>query len=195
MNTMGIILGGHVRTGFEDNFYYRRGEKATSNAQMVERVVRLCNDLNRPVATAAEARTILGLRDAKDPASLAYVRPFPTQSTTGPVAAFFAAVPGLLNGTTQPGLAPSYQFLLRGEGGGAWWIKHDNGAVTAGAGEIKNPGVFLTASTADLMGVLNGTIHPSGAVQSGKIVINDLQWRAYGALLQAIAAGKAKAAI
>ncbi len=190
MNTMGIILGGHVRTGFEDNFYYRRGEKAKSNAQMVERVVRLCNDLNRPVATAAEARKILGLRDAKDPASLAYRRPYPAQSTTGPVAAFFAAVPALLSGTTQPGLAASYQFLLRGEGGGAWWIKHDNGAVTAGPGEIKDPAVFLTTSTADLMGVLNGTVHPSGAVQTGKIVINDLQWRAYGALLQALAAAK-----
>ena len=194
MNAMGIILGGHVRTGFEDNFYYRRGEKAKSNAQMVERVVRLCNDLNRPVATAAEARTILGLRDAKDPASLAYQRPYPAQSATGAAAAFFATVPALLNGTTQPGLATSYQFLLRGEGGGAWWIKNDNGSVTAAAGEIKNPAVYLTTTAADLMGVLSGAIHPVGAVQSGKIVVSDLRWSAYSALLQALAAAKARPA-
>jgi hypothetical protein len=157
---------------------------------MVERVVRLCNDLNRPVATAAEARKILGLRDAKDPASLAYRRPFPAQSTTGPVAAFFAAVPALLQGTTQPGLAPSYQFLLRGEGGGAWWVRSDNGLVTAGPGEMKNPAVSLTTTAADLMGVINGSLHPSGAVQTGKLVVSDLRWSAYGALLQAPAAGR-----
>ena len=35
MNTMAIILGGHVRTGMEDNVYYRRGELGTGNAQLV----------------------------------------------------------------------------------------------------------------------------------------------------------------
>lgn len=59
---MGIILGGHVRVGFEDNIYYKKGELATSNAQMVERVVRLAKELGREVATPEEARKILGLR-------------------------------------------------------------------------------------------------------------------------------------
>ncbi len=183
MNTLGIILGGHVRTGFEDNFYYRRGEKGTSNAQMVARVVRLCNELNRPVATAAEARAILGLRDAKNPAS-----------TTGPAAELFAAVPRLLAGTTQPGLWSSYQFFLRGDGGGAWWIRIDQGVATAGAGEIAHPGAYITAATTDLLAVLGGTIHPVGAVQTGKINVSDLRFSGYGALLQALAAGKARTA-
>ncbi len=61
MNLLGLVMGGHVRTGLEDNIYYRRGELATSNAQLVERVVRLAAELERPVATPAEAREILGL--------------------------------------------------------------------------------------------------------------------------------------
>lgn len=61
MTTLAIILGGHVRVGLEDNVYYRRGEKAESNAQLVEREVRLIHELNREVATPAEAREMLGL--------------------------------------------------------------------------------------------------------------------------------------
>ena len=60
-STMGILLGGHVRVGLEDNVYYRRGEPAESNAQLVERVVDLAGTLEREVATPAEARGILGL--------------------------------------------------------------------------------------------------------------------------------------
>jgi 3-keto-5-aminohexanoate cleavage enzyme len=59
--TLGILLGGHVRVGLEDNVYYRRGELAESNAQLVERVVRVAAELGRPVATPDEAREILGL--------------------------------------------------------------------------------------------------------------------------------------
>lgn len=61
MNALGILLGGHVRTGFEDNIYHARGALATSNAQLVERIVRIANELGREVATPAEARAILGL--------------------------------------------------------------------------------------------------------------------------------------
>lgn len=61
MTTLAILLGGHVRVGLEDNVYYRRGELATSNAQLVERTVRICHELNREVATPAQARRMLGL--------------------------------------------------------------------------------------------------------------------------------------
>lgn len=61
MTTFAILMGGHVRVGLEDNVYYRRGEKAKSNAQLVERAVRLCHELNREVATPAQARQMLGL--------------------------------------------------------------------------------------------------------------------------------------
>lgn len=59
--TMGILLGGHVRVGLEDNVYYQRGELAESNAQLVERVARVADELGREVATPAQARDILGL--------------------------------------------------------------------------------------------------------------------------------------
>src|SRR5215471_1225378 len=61
MTTLAVLLGGHVRLGLEDNIYYRRGEKARSNQQLVERSVRLIRELNREVATPQQAREILGL--------------------------------------------------------------------------------------------------------------------------------------
>jgi 3-keto-5-aminohexanoate cleavage enzyme len=59
--TFSTLVGGHLRVGFEDNIYYRRGELAKSNAQMVERAVRIATELGRSIATPAEAREILGL--------------------------------------------------------------------------------------------------------------------------------------
>ncbi|HBK86887.1 MAG TPA: 3-keto-5-aminohexanoate cleavage protein, partial [Firmicutes bacterium] len=59
--TMAIIMGGHVRVGFEDNIYYSRGVKAESNAQLVARIVRLAKELGREVATPNEARQQLGM--------------------------------------------------------------------------------------------------------------------------------------
>lgn len=64
MATLGVVLGGHVRVGLEDNIYYRKGELA-SNAQLVERVVRIARELGREVATPNEAREILGLTKVK----------------------------------------------------------------------------------------------------------------------------------
>jgi 3-keto-5-aminohexanoate cleavage enzyme len=61
MNVMSIILGGHVRVGMEDNLYYRRGEKVQSNAQVVARIRRIAEEMNREIASVAEAREILGL--------------------------------------------------------------------------------------------------------------------------------------
>ncbi|MEX2458758.1 MAG: 3-keto-5-aminohexanoate cleavage protein, partial [Actinomycetota bacterium] len=58
-----IALGGHVRTGFEDTIYYRKGELATSNAQLIERVARLAEESGRGVATTAETRAMLGLKE------------------------------------------------------------------------------------------------------------------------------------
>jgi len=59
--TLSLIMGGHIRVGMEDNVYYRRGEKAESMAHLVEGAVRLINELNREVATPAQAREMLGL--------------------------------------------------------------------------------------------------------------------------------------
>ena len=58
---LAIVLGGHVRVGFEDNIFYEKGVLASSNAQLVQRISRLANELGRPVATPEEARKILGL--------------------------------------------------------------------------------------------------------------------------------------
>ena len=62
MITMGVLLGGHIRVGFEDNIYLEKGVLAKSNAQMVEMAVNLVNHLQCKVATTDEARDILGIR-------------------------------------------------------------------------------------------------------------------------------------
>ncbi len=56
-----LVMGGHVRVGFEDNVFYNKGELAKSNAQLVERVARIAKELGREVATPAVARKMLGL--------------------------------------------------------------------------------------------------------------------------------------
>jgi 3-keto-5-aminohexanoate cleavage enzyme len=56
-----MAMGGHVRTGLEDNIYYHRGELAKSNAQLVERLVRIAGEIGRPVATPAQTRRLLDL--------------------------------------------------------------------------------------------------------------------------------------
>ncbi|MBX7236859.1 MAG: 3-keto-5-aminohexanoate cleavage protein [Caldilineales bacterium] len=61
MITLGILLGGHIRVGFEDNLYLRKGVLARSNAEFVEQAVTLARQLQREVATPAEARVLLGL--------------------------------------------------------------------------------------------------------------------------------------
>ena len=61
LGTLAIVLGGHVRVGFEDNLFYRKGELASSNAQLVARMARISTELNRPIATPNEARALLGL--------------------------------------------------------------------------------------------------------------------------------------
>jgi 3-keto-5-aminohexanoate cleavage enzyme len=62
ITTMACAMGLNVRVGMEDNVFYRRGELLTSNAQLVERTVRIAHELDRRPATPDEAREMLGLR-------------------------------------------------------------------------------------------------------------------------------------
>lgn len=58
---MAIVMGGHVRVGFEDNIYYHKNILAESNQQLVARIARIAKEYNRPIATPGQAREILGL--------------------------------------------------------------------------------------------------------------------------------------
>ncbi len=62
MAAAAIILGGHVRVGMEDNIYTEKGVLAKSNAELVEKVVRIARELQREIATPDDARKILGLK-------------------------------------------------------------------------------------------------------------------------------------
>jgi len=59
MVALGILLGGNVRVGFEDNIYLREGILAKNNAELVESAVQLIRALDREPATPDEARHIL----------------------------------------------------------------------------------------------------------------------------------------
>jgi 3-keto-5-aminohexanoate cleavage enzyme len=65
MIALGILSGGNIRVGFEDNIYLRRGVLAQSNAQLVEMAASLVGQLQREVATPNEAREMLGLRQER----------------------------------------------------------------------------------------------------------------------------------
>ncbi|MGB7243571.1 MAG: 3-keto-5-aminohexanoate cleavage protein [Sulfitobacter sp.] len=64
LNDWAIAAGGHARTGLEDNIRLDRTTLAPSNAALVARTAEVCAKYGRPVATPAQARTILGLRAA-----------------------------------------------------------------------------------------------------------------------------------
>ncbi len=56
-----MSMGGNIRTGLEDTLYYEKGQPATGNAQLVERMVQIARCIGREPATADEARKILEL--------------------------------------------------------------------------------------------------------------------------------------
>jgi len=61
VNEWSIRAGGHTRVGLEDNVRLDKETLAPSNAALVKRAVKLCEQYNRPVATPQEARNLLGL--------------------------------------------------------------------------------------------------------------------------------------
>ena len=60
--TQAALLGGHVRVGLEDSLYIERGRLAASNAEQVEKIVRILAEMGHVPATAAEAREMLDLK-------------------------------------------------------------------------------------------------------------------------------------
>ena len=57
-----VCMGANIRTGLEDNIYYSKGELAKSNAQLVERMVRMAKELGREIATVEEAKGLFGIK-------------------------------------------------------------------------------------------------------------------------------------
>jgi len=62
VNRWCLEMGGHCRTGLEDNVRWDKDRLAASNAELVARVAALCGDYGRPVATPTQARALLGLQ-------------------------------------------------------------------------------------------------------------------------------------
>lgn len=61
LTTLGLLMGGNIRVGLEDNIYYSKGVLAT-NEQLVTRSEKIIRELGFEVATTGEARKILGLQ-------------------------------------------------------------------------------------------------------------------------------------
>ena len=62
LGTMGAILGGNVRVGLEDNLMIGKDQLATSNAQQVQKIRRIVEELGFEVATPEDVRKTLGLK-------------------------------------------------------------------------------------------------------------------------------------
>ncbi len=62
ITTLSVLLGGNARVGMEDNIYYAKGVLAESNAQLVERSVRIIKEIGYEIASPQEARDIIGLK-------------------------------------------------------------------------------------------------------------------------------------
>jgi uncharacterized protein (DUF849 family) len=60
--TVSVIMGGNVRVGMEDNLYLAKGQLARSNAEMVEKMVRILKELDLEPASPQETREILKLK-------------------------------------------------------------------------------------------------------------------------------------
>lgn len=58
-----LALGGNLRVGMEDNIFYKKGQLAKSNVEFVERTKRTVIEMGKEIATPAEARKILGLKN------------------------------------------------------------------------------------------------------------------------------------
>lgn len=64
VNEWAIAAGGHTRAGLEDNVRLDKETLAPSNAALIARAADICSKYERPIATPAQARSILGLRAA-----------------------------------------------------------------------------------------------------------------------------------
>lgn len=64
LSMMALAMGGNIRVGFEDNVYISQGVLAVSNAQFVEKAVRIARELGREIASPEEARQIMGMQHA-----------------------------------------------------------------------------------------------------------------------------------
>jgi uncharacterized protein (DUF849 family) len=60
--TQAALLGGHVRVGLEDSLFIERGKLAVSNAEQVDKIVRILAEMGLEPATPAEAREMLALK-------------------------------------------------------------------------------------------------------------------------------------
>ena len=61
MTAIGLAMGGNARTGMEDTLMLRRGVPATSNGELVKRLVGVVASLEREVATVEDVEVLLGL--------------------------------------------------------------------------------------------------------------------------------------
>ena len=62
LGAVAMTMGGHVRVGLEDNIFIKRRVLAKSNAELVEKIRRIAEDLGREIATSDEARQMLNLK-------------------------------------------------------------------------------------------------------------------------------------
>jgi putative sterol carrier protein len=80
-----------------------------------------------------------------------------------------ASMPGYLDSEKAGSLDKKIQINLSGDDGGTWWLKIRDGKAESGRGEIEDPDLTLSASSADYVQIVTGKLDGASAFMSGRL--------------------------
>jgi putative sterol carrier protein len=83
----------------------------------------------------------------------------------------FDGMPATFDATKAANVTVTYQIELSGEGGGTWFVKIADGAITVGKGTIENPTTTIIADAQTFVGLSLGKVNPTMAFMQGKVKI------------------------
>jgi putative sterol carrier protein len=84
---------------------------------------------------------------------------------------YFDQIASSFNSANAAGMNATYQFDITGDGGGKWFAKIENGALTSGGGEADSADCTVTVSDSDWLDILNGKLDGQMAFMAGKLKI------------------------
>ena len=83
--------------------------------------------------------------------------------------AAIALMPEYLDSEKAGTLDKKIQIHLTGDDGGDWWLRIKDGKAESGRGEIEEPDLSLTASSADYVQIVTGKLDGASAFMSGRL--------------------------
>ena len=84
---------------------------------------------------------------------------------------YFETMPSQFKSEAAAGITATYQFNVTGDGGGKWFAKIENGALTTGEGEAEDSNITITVSDSDWLDIIPGKLDGQMAFMTGKLKI------------------------